>query len=241
MKYLKFITLKKVSYALQLILFLAFSFFSSCSNDDSSNDNGIAWDESIDGELSGNMNSPTIINLELGNNRIIGSSTPSPGAECTTFQGGPPDPVIPYFPNHESYTDLFSFTLPPNYRISNIIVESLEIEPIHTFEDFPCVGELNSQLGAFTAINNSNQIDWNSDNVINFISMPSQHPLVGAGFAKNVGDDLLSKYRDDFPLDGYEINSADLEIKNGTYTFWWKEGANQANYILNFIVEEFSN
>lgn len=239
MEYLKFIRLKRLSFALQLALILTFSFFSGCNKEDSYN--GIAWDESIDGELSGNMKFPTIIKLELGNNRIIGSSTPSTGAQCTTFEGGPPVPIIPFFPNHESYTDLFSFTLPSNHRISNIIVESLEIEPIHAFEDFPCVGELNSQLGAFTAINNSNQIDWNSDNVINFISMPSEHPLIGAGFAKNVGDDLLSKYRDNFPLDGYEINSPGLEINNGTYTFWWKEGANQANYTLNFIVEEFSN
>lgn len=28
------------------------------------------------------------------------------------------------------------------------------------------------------------------------------------------------------------------ELSNGTYTFWWKEGANKVSYELNFVVEE---
>lgn len=195
-------------------------FGTSCENDEVYD--GIEWDESVDGELSGNMPAPTMIELRLGDSKIIGTSTPAAGAQSTTFEGGPPVPIIPFFPNHESYTDLITFTLSKNQRLTKIIVESFEVEPIHKFEDFPCVGELELQLGAFTAINNSNQIDWNSDNVINFISMPQQHQLIGAGFAKRVGDDLLSKYRGAFPLEGYEINSADLEITNGTYTFCGK-------------------
>jgi hypothetical protein len=56
---------------------------SSCSSDDE--DNNIAWDESIQGELSGELINPTSVNFQFGDNRIIGSSTPTEGAECTTF------------------------------------------------------------------------------------------------------------------------------------------------------------
>ena len=50
-----------------------------------------------------------------------------------------------------------------------------------------------------------------------------------------MNDDLFNQ---DFPLPGYEgINTQNLEISNGTYTFWWKEGANNTNYVLNFRVE----
>ena len=143
------------------------------------------------------------------------------------------------FPNHESYTDLISFTLSANQRLIGIKVEALEVSAVHSVDDFPCVGPVETQLGAFTAINNSNQIDWNSENVINFISLPNQHPLVGMGFAKAVGDDLLAKYRQDFPIPDYAgINTPSLDVTNGTYTFWWKEGANQTSYTLNFMVEE---
>ena len=58
-------------------------------------------------------------------------------------------------------------------------------------------------------------------------------------FAKSVGDDLLAKFREEFRIPGYDgVNSPDLEVVNGTYTFWWKDGANQADYILNFVIEE---
>lgn len=224
--------MKKSIYALALgLLFIA------CDKEDEYD--GIAWNEAIDGELSGEMSSPTIVNFRAGDNKIIGTSTPAIGAQCTTFEGGPPVPVIPFFPNHESYTDLISFTLSANQRLIGIKVEALEVSAVHSVDDFPCVGPVETQLGAFTAINNSNQIDWNSENVINFISLPNQHPLVGMGFAKAVGDDLLTKYRQDFPIPDYAgINTPSLNVTNGTYTFWWKEGANQTSYTLNFMVEE---
>lgn len=224
--------MKQSIYALALgLLFIA------CDKEDEYD--GIAWNEAIDGELSGVMSSPTIVNFRAGDNKIIGTSTPASGAQCTTFEGGPPVPVIPFFPNHESYTDLISFTLSANQRLIGIKVEALEVSAVHSVDDFPCVGPVETQLGAFTAINNSNQIDWNSENVINFISLPNQYPLVGMGFAKAVGDDLLAKYRQDFPIPDYAgINTPSLDVTNGTYTFWWKEGANQTNYTLNFMVEE---
>jgi hypothetical protein len=200
---------------------------------------GVAWNELLDGPLSGTMSAPTPVTFLAGDNRIIGSSTPAPGAMCATFKGGPPDPVIPYFPGHESYTDVFTFTLAANQRLVAIEVEALAVIPVHTSYDFPCIGPLESQLGAFTAINNSNQIDWNSDNVINFITLPTLYPLIGMNFAKSVGDDLLAKFKEEFPIPGYGgVNSPDLVVANGTYTFWWKDGANQADYILNFVVEE---
>lgn len=225
--------MKKCIYALTLgLLFIA------CDKEDEYD--GIAWNEAIDGELSGLMSSPTPITLRNGDNRIIGSSTPANGAECAVFEGGPPTGV-PYFPNHESYTDLVSFTLSAKQRLVGIKIEALEVSPVHSVDEFPCVGPLELQMGAFTAINNSSQIDWNSDNVFSFISLPVQHPLKGMAFAKSVGEDLLAKYRQEFPFPGpgYDaINTPTLDVTDGTYTFWWKEGANQANYTLNFMVEE---
>ena len=74
--------------------------------------------------------------------------------------------------------------------------------------------------------------------MINFISLPITYPLVGIGFAKTVNEDLLDNFQSEFPLPGYEgINTENLEISNGTYTFWWKEGANNTDYVLNFRVE----
>lgn len=218
-------------------LFLLIVLSVSCnSSDDVYSD--IAWDEEVNGELSGDLLNPSSVSLKVGDNRIIGNSIPAEGAMCTTFEGGPPVPIIPYFPNHESYVDVFSFNLSENERLVSITVESLEMSPFHTFEDFPCVGNFEDQNGAFVAINNSDKIDWDSDNVINFISLPVTYPLIGIGFAKNINENLLNNFRQDFPLPGYEgVNDENLDITNGTYTFWWKEGANNADYALNFIVE----
>lgn len=219
---------------LRLLLFVFL--LTGCDKETNNNDE-IAWDEATDGELSGNMSQPTNVNFSLGNNRIIATSVPGTVAMCTTFEGGPPAPVIPFFPDHESYTDIFSFTVPSGSELTGIIVERLEVEAVHSVEDYPCVGPLENQAGAFTAINNSNQVDWNSDSVIAFISLPVNHPLIGMGFAKAEGDDLLAKYRQDFPQPGYEgINSPDLTVGPGNYTFWWKEGANRASYTLNFVI-----
>ena len=43
----------------------------SCSSDDE--DNSTAWDESVKGELSGDLLNPTSVNFQFGNNRIIGN------------------------------------------------------------------------------------------------------------------------------------------------------------------------
>ena len=225
---------------LKLFPLLLFLFLVACNSSDDSY-SGIAWDEEVDGELSGELLSPSFVSLQVGDNRIIGSSTPAEGAMCTTFEGGPPVPIIPYFPNHESYVDVFSFNLSENERLVSITVESLDVSPFHNFEDFPCIGSFEEQNGAFVAINNSDKIDWNSDNVINFISLPVTYPLIGIGFAKSVNENILNSFRQDFPLPGYEgVNNENLDISNGTYTFWWKEGANNADYTLNFVVEKIN-
>lgn len=198
---------------------------------------GNAWAESIDGPLSGNMAAPTVVFFQVGANRIIGTSTPAPGGQCAIFPGSPPAGVS-YYPNHESYTDLVTFTLSANQRLIAIQLEVLEVTGVYTTEILPCVPALEFQRGAFTAINNSNQIDWNSDSVVNFLALPTQHPLIGLGFAKSQGEDLLAKYREPFPIPAYNLNSPKLEVSDGTFTFWWKEGANQVSYTINFIVEE---
>jgi hypothetical protein len=224
--------MKNIKILLGVILFLGFT---SCQKNNLSSD--IAWDESVNGQLSGDLSQPTQIEFQIGDNRIVAGSVPHTEMECATFIGGPPDPVIPYMPNHESYTDVFTFTIPENATLSSIIVEKLEVTEIHSFNDYPCLGaEVDNQLGAFTGINNSVQIDWNSNSVIEFISLPIEHPLVGIGFAKTEGEDLMTKYRDSFPIPNYNINSTDLVINEGDHTFWWKDGANEINYTLNFIV-----
>ena len=37
-----------------------------------------------------------------------------------------------------------------------------------------------------------------------------------------------------------EVGAMTDELSDGTYTFWWKEGANKVSYVLNFVVEETS-
>ena len=44
---------------------------------------------------------PHILDFTEGHNRVIGTSTPGTEAYCTTFEGGPKDSIIPYFPGHE--------------------------------------------------------------------------------------------------------------------------------------------
>ena len=221
------------------LVFIACTFFMACDKDDNPTNPEIAWDESSNGELSGDLSQPTQLEFQIGNNKIYGGSVPHSEMECTTFVGGPPEPVIAYMPQHESYTDVFSFVIPDNASLTSIIVESLSVTEVHSFEDYPCLGGgVDSQLGAFTGINNSNEIDWNSNSVLEFISFPVNHPLVGIGFAKSEGDDLLMKYKEPFPMTDFDINTSDLVIGSGNHTFWWKDGANQIDYTLNFIVTE---
>lgn len=212
----------------------------SCEDSNESEETSrVAWDESSNGELSGNTMEPTTITLKLGDNYIHGTSVPSESMECTTFEGGPPEPIIPYMPNHESYTDVFTFEIPDNAQLSSIIIEKLDIIEIHTHEEYNCLPPtLEDQLGAYTSINNNTQIDWSSNSVQEFISLPQEYPLIGHGFANSVGEDLVSKYILPFPISDYDINTSDLLIDAGNYTFWWKDGANQISYTLKFVLTE---
>ena len=76
------------------------------------------------------------------------------------------------------------------------------MSPFHNFEDFPCIGSFEEQNGAFVAINNSDKIDWNSDNVINFISLPVTYTLIRIGFSKSINENILNRFRQYFPLPG---------------------------------------
>jgi len=223
-----------------LILLTSLLFIISCEDKDESEETSrVAWDESSDGELSGNLMEPTTITLKLGDNYIHGTSVPGESMECTTFEGGPPDPVIPYMPNHESYTDVFTFEIPENAQLSSIIIEKLDITEIHTHEEYNCLPPtLEEQLGAYTAINNNTQIDWSSNTVQEFISLPQEYPLASHGFAKSVGEDLVTKYKLPFPIPDYDINTSDLLIGAGNHTFWWKDGANQISYTLKFVLTQ---
>ena len=237
-----------------LIVLLPFSFLLACGDDAettspdttspdvmdvSSQDtsdavtSAVTWDESdsAQGELSGDLGNPTQITLNVGDNHIIGTSVPGATEECIDAPDGS---KAPYYPEHASYTDAFSFTLGANQKLVAIIVESIEVEAVHSACGLP----LESQFGAFTALAASDKIDWNSDTFENFVQLPSENPLVGAGFAKSVGDDLLAQYKAGFNFGPYSIEALAADPSDGTYTFWWKEGANNASYTLNFVVEE---
>lgn len=226
--------------SIKLLLLLSIPFFMLSCDEDPVDEprNEIVWDESIQGELSGDLSSPTVVNFEEGNNKIIGSSTPNNEAYCTTFDGGPTDSIIPYFPGHEVYVDAFTFTVPEGKQLTSIQVENVELTEFHKVEDYPCIGPFEDQMGAFVAMNASNQIDWNSNTVQEFIALPQQYPLIGIGFTRTPGDDLLNKFRSDFPMPGYEdVNDPNLTVGPGTYTFWWKEGQNETSYTLNFVIQ----
>ena len=85
---------------------------------------------------------------------------------------------------------------------------------------------------------NGDQIDWNSDSFENFVRLPSEHPLIGAGFANIEGENLLSRYEAGLVFGPIEVGAMTDKLSDGTYTFWWKEGANKVSYVLNFVVEE---
>ena len=71
----------------------------------------------------------------------------------------------------------------------------------------------------------------------NFVKLPETYPLIGAGFAKAAGDDLLANYKAGFSFGPFSIDALAADPTDGTYTFWWKEGANQTSYTLNFVVQ----
>ena len=190
------------------------------------------WDESdsSQGELSGDLANPTSLTLALGDNFIVGTSVPGPSEEC---MDNPDGTKAPYYPEHVSYTDAFTFTLAADQKLSKILVESIEMEAVHSACDLP----MESQMGAFTALANSDQIDWTSDTFDTFVSMPVEHPLVGIAFAKAAGDDLMAQFKAGFSFGPYTLPALAEEPSDGTYTFWWKEGANNTSYRLNFVVE----
>ena len=193
----------------------------------------IAWDESdsAQGELSGNPSSPTPITLSVGDNYIVGTSVPNTDEICID---NPDGSQAPYYPGHETYTDVITFTLPEGQTLTNIIVESLTVEAVHSACGIP----MEMQLGAFTAIAASDQIDWNSDTFENFVKLPEAYPLIGAGFAKTEGTDLMSLYQAGFMFGPFSIEALAELPSNGTYSFRWKEGANHTTYRLNFVVSD---
>lgn len=204
---------------------------SGCGDDGDDGSNGILWDESnaAQGELSGDLSAPTSVTLSVGDNYITGGSVPGDIEECIQ---GPEGPPAPYYPGHASYTDAITFTLQAGQTLTAIVVESLMAEAVHPACDTP----MDVQLGAFTGLAASDQIDWTSDTFENFVKLPEQHPLIGAGFAKDPGTDLLAAYQAGFGFGPFSIEPLAALPTDGTFTFWWKEGANRTEYRLNFVV-----
>ena len=205
----------------------------ACGDDGGEGDgsNGVLWDETDPayGELSGDLAMPTSVTLSVGDNVIVGGSVPGDTEECVQ---GPEGPPAPYYPGHASYTDAITFTLPAGQTLTAIHVEALTVEAVHS----ACDTAMEEQLGAFTALAASAQIDWDSDTFENFVKLPEQYPLIGAGFAKTEGSDLLASYQAGFGFGPYAVDALATLPTDGTYTFWWKEGANRTEYQLNFVV-----
>jgi len=218
-----------------VILFAATLTFGlpACGDDGEEGDgaSGVLWDETDPayGELSGDLSMPTSVTLSVGDNVIVGGSVPGDTEECIQ---GPEGPPAPYYQGHTSYTDAITFTLPAGHTLTAITVEALTVEAVHTACDTP----MEEQLGAFTALAASDQIDWDSDTFDNFVKLPEQHPLIGAGFAKTEGSDLLALYQAGFGFGPYAVDALAALPTDGTFTFWWKEGANRTEYQLNFVV-----
>jgi len=217
------------------LLPLCFALLTACT-DDAATDTPAApsatWDEtnSAQGELSGDLTQPTPVTLSLGDNLIIATSIPGEEEVCID---NPDGSKTPYYPVHATYTDTFTFTLPADQKLTAIRIEQLDVEQVHTACGIP----LEQQLGAFTGLANSAQIDWDSDSFENFVKLPETYPLVGAAFAGAVNDDLLAAYKAGFSFGPFQIDALADDPSDGTYTFWWKEGANRVNYTLNFVVE----
>jgi len=193
----------------------------------------ITWDESdpSQGQLSGDLARPTPITLSTGDNLIIGTSIPGAVEECIELPDGS---SAPYYPGHETYIDVFTFSLSADQRLARIIAVDLDVEVVHPSCGIP----LDEQLGAFTGLTRSNRIDWNSDSFESFVRLPSEHPLIGAGFANVEGEDLIARYEAGLVFGPIEVEAMTDELSDGTYTFWWKEGANKVSYVLNFVVED---
>jgi len=216
---------------LKPILLLALSSLVACAS--LPTDSSVTWDESNpdQGQLSGDPGRPTPITLSVGDNHIIGTSVPGPTEVSIDLPDGS---QAPYYPEHETYIDVFTFTLPADQRLARIVAVQLDVEPFHP----ACGMPLDEQLGAFTGLARSDRIDWNSDTFENFVKLPAEHPLIGAGFARYEGDDLISIYEAGLVFGPIEVGAMTDELSDGTYTFWWKEGANKVSYVLNFVVEE---
>jgi hypothetical protein len=213
------------------ILPMALCALVACSS--ASEPSSVTWDESDpdQGQLSGDLGRPTPITLATGDNFIMGTSIPGAVEVCIDLPDGS---QAPYYPEHETYIDVFSFTLPADQRLAKIVTVKLDVEPGHP----SCGMPLDEQLGAFTGLVKSDQIDWNSDSFENFVRLPSEHPLIGAGFANIEGENLLSRYEAGLVFGPIEVGAMTDKLSDGTYTFWWKEGANKVSYVLNFVVEE---
>ncbi|MGC6419131.1 MAG: hypothetical protein ACON3Z_18535 [Bradymonadia bacterium] len=219
--------------ALSIVAFAAYACGDDKSNTSDMMDEptSVTWDEgNVDqGQLSGDLSAPTVITLRAGDNHIVGTSVPAEEEQCIeTPDGG----QAPYYPNHESYTDTFTFTLAEGQTLTSILIEELTVEAVHS----ACGAPLEQQLGAFIGFSNSAQIDWDSDTFENFVKLPETYPLIGAAFAKNAGDDLLSAFKAGFSFGPYMVPALAENPGPGTYTFWWKEGANRTAYRLNFVV-----
>jgi hypothetical protein len=65
------------------------------------------WNETINGDLSGDTNAPTPVTFNLGANRITGTMGTPPGGQGQTD------------------ADIFMFTIAPGQQLSSIFVESL--------------------------------------------------------------------------------------------------------------------
>lgn len=191
----------------------------------------VLWDETDPdfGELSGDLAAPTSVTLAVGDNIIVGGSVPGDIEECVQ---GPEGPPAPYYPGHASYTDAFTFTLPAGHTLTAIHIEALTAVAVHSACDTP----MDMQLGAFTGLAASDQIDWTSDTFEEFVKLPEAHPLVAAGFAKEEGTDLMASYQAGFAFGPYAIEALSELPTDGAFTFWWKEGANETEYRLNFVV-----
>ena len=94
---------------------------------------GAAWDEANpdQGELSGDLAAPTPITLGLGDNLIQATSVPAATEQCIGNPENPDALETPYYPEHVTYTDAFTFTLPADQKLAShtAVVQRSTAEP----------------------------------------------------------------------------------------------------------------
>ena len=201
---------------LSSIMLLTISFASHVSA-------GEIWNESSQGDFSGDFASPTDLGtLALGSNTLSGESTAGPTEDLTI-------PAAPDYP--EIDVDLWKLNIAPGEYLNQIVLTSYSNE--NRFGHTGGSGGIPGG-GSFFGVQVGNQI------TASVTGPPSDlmgggliGVLPGAQVGNNVLDDLGSGI---FSAAPFNLPTFSGPLGTGTYTFWYQEGPMDTEYTLDFQV-----